>query len=122
MLNWLQQLQHARGKHVVFVGILEKVTDDFNRATGWQLQCEGQRTGRELPGIVDQIITMQFVDFGDGNPIRTFVCTTPNQWGYPAKDRAGRLDQIEEPHLGRLISKLTERKSSPEQKLKAAVE
>ena len=61
MLNWLQQLQHARGKHVVFVGILEKVTDEFNRATGWQLQMEGGKTGRELPGIVDQVITYQFV-------------------------------------------------------------
>ena len=67
---------------------------------------EGGKTGRELPGIVDQIITMQFVDFGDGNPVRAFVCTSPNPWGYPAKDRAGRLDQIEPPHLGKLIAKL----------------
>ena len=106
---------------MVFVAILEKVVDDFNRVTGWQLQMEGQRTGRELPGIVDQIITMQWVDFGDGL-VRTFVCNTPNQWNYPAKDRAGRLDQIEEPHLGRLISKLTERKTLPEQKLNQAAE
>jgi hypothetical protein len=117
MLNWLQQLQHARGKNVIFVGILEKAIDDFNHAT-WQLQMEGQRTGRELPGIVDQIITMQFVDFGDGNLVRAFVCTGPNPWMYPAKDRAGRLDQIEEPHLGRLMTKLTERKISPERRLK----
>ena len=68
---------------------------------------EGQRTSRELPGIVDQIITMQWVDFGDGVPIRAFVCTSPNPWNYPAKDRAGRLDQIEEPHLDKLIEKLT---------------
>jgi hypothetical protein len=39
-------------------------------------------------------------------PIRAFVCTAPNAWGYPAKDRAGRLEQIEEPHLGKLITKL----------------
>ena len=32
MLLWLHQLQHARGKTVVFVGILEKVVDEFNRA------------------------------------------------------------------------------------------
>ena len=89
---------------------------------------EGSKTGRELPGIVDQIITMQFVDFGDGNPVRALVCTSPNPWGYPAKDRAGRLEQIEEPHLGKLIAKLIgpgERKPftiSPEQTLKAAKE
>jgi AAA domain len=105
MIAWLNQLQHARGLNVIFVAILEKVTDDFNVAT-WQMQMEGAKTSRELPGIVDQIITMQFVDFGDGKPIRAFVCTSPNEWNYPAKDRAGRLELIEEPHLGKLIAKL----------------
>jgi hypothetical protein len=122
MIAWLNQLQHARGMHVVFVGILEKVVDDFHVAN-WQLQMEGAKTSRELPGIVDQVITMQFVDFGDGKPTRAFVCTSPNPWGYPAKDRAGRLEQIEQPHLGKLIAKLVgpgERKPfivSPEQEL-----
>jgi AAA domain len=105
MIAWLNQLQHARALNVIFVGILEKVVDDFNVAT-WQLQMEGGKTSRELPGIVDEIVTMQVVDFGDGNPVRVFVCTSPNPWGFPAKDRAGRLEQIEEPHLGKLIAKL----------------
>jgi hypothetical protein len=81
MIAWLNQLQHARDK--------------------------SGKTGRELPGIVDQVITMQFVDFGDGAPARAFVCTSPNQWQWPAKDRSGRLEQIEKPHLGELITKLT---------------
>jgi len=50
---------------------------------------------------------MNWIDFGDGTPQRAFVCTSPNQWGWPAKDRSGRLEQIEKPHLGELISKLT---------------
>jgi AAA domain len=123
MIALLNQLQHARGMNVIFVGILEKVVDDFNVAS-WQLQCEGGKTSRELPGIVDQIVTMQFIDFGDGNPVRAFVCTSPNPWGFPAKDRAGRLEQIEEPHLGKLVAKLIgpgDRKpftTSPEQRSK----
>ena len=59
---------------------------------------------------------MQFVDFGDGTPTRAFVCTSPNKWLYPAKDRSGKLEQIEEPHLGKLIEKLTG-KRQPEQVL-----
>jgi hypothetical protein len=91
----------------VFVGILERVIDEFNRGE-WQLQAEGSKTSRELPGIVDQILTFQFLDFGDGKPpMRGFVCTSPNAWAYPAKDRSGRLDQIEHPDLGKLLSKLT---------------
>jgi hypothetical protein len=105
MISWLQHLQHARGKNVIFVAILERATDEFN-VTTWQPQMEGSRAGRELPGIVDQIITMQWVVFGDSAPTRAFVCTSPNPWGYPAKDRAGRLEQIEEPHLGKLVTKL----------------
>ena len=105
MLLWLHQLQHAREKNVVFVGILERTTDEFNHHE-FALQMEGAKTGRELPGIVDQIITMNWIDFGDGKPTRAFVCTSPNPWNYPAKDRAGRLEQIEKPHLGELIAKL----------------
>jgi hypothetical protein len=106
MLMWLHQLQHVREKNVVFVGILERVVDEFNRAT-YQLQMEGAKVPREISGIVDEVITYQWTDFGDNKPTRAFICTSPNPWGYPAKDRSGRLEQIEEPHLGKLIAKLT---------------
>ena len=106
MIGWLMQLQQARGINVVFLGVLETVTDDFNR-TEHRLQMEGARTGRELPAIIDQVITYTWVDFGDGALARSFVCTSPNTWNYPAKDRSGRLDQFEPPDLGRLLTKLT---------------
>jgi hypothetical protein len=112
MIATLNQLQHARGKTVVFVAILERQTDDFNTPL-WGIQLEGVKAARELPGIVDEVITMQWVDFGDHKPTRAFVCTGDNPWGFPAKDRSGRLDQIEEPHLGKLLAKLT---SSPQEK------
>ena len=103
MLMWLDELQHARGKHVVFVGILEKLTDEFNRNLGYQVQMEGAKVPREIGGIVDEIIIMDWIDFGDGRPTRAFVCTSPNRWNYPAKDRSGRLDQVEQPHLDKLL-------------------
>ena len=106
MVGWLNQLQHARGRNVCFVAVLEKNVDDFNIAT-WQPQIEGGKTGRELPAIVDEIISMTWVDFGDRKPVRAFVCTNPNVWNYPAKDRSGRLEQFEPPNLGALIEKLT---------------
>ena len=106
MLGWLNQLQHTRERTVVLVAVLEKHTDELNISI-WQPQIEGAKTGRELPAIVDEIITMQWVDFGDRKPVRAFVCTNPNPWGYPAKDRSGRLEQFEPPNLGALIGKLT---------------
>jgi len=106
MLGWLGQLQHMRERAVVLVAVLEKHVDELNIAT-WQPQIEGTKTGRELPAIVDEIVTMQWIDFGDRKPVRAFVCTNPNPWSFPAKDRSGRLDQLEPPNLGALIEKLT---------------
>jgi hypothetical protein len=108
MIGLLNQFQHTRGCTVVFVCVLEKNIDEANTAS-WQLQIEGAKTGRELPAIVDQIVTMQWINFGDGKPAaRAFCCTNPNPWGYPAKDRSGKLDQIEPPNLGALLAKLAE--------------
>ena len=42
---------------MIFVGVLEKVTDEFN-VVSWQPQMEGSKAGRELPSIVDQLISL----------------------------------------------------------------
>jgi len=105
MIGWLTHLQHARGKNIWFVGILDEKMDDFNRRF-FQPQIEGSKTGLELPGIVDQVITMAELKADDETPYRAFVCHTLNPFGFPAKDRSGRLDMVEEPHLGRLMEKI----------------
>ena len=107
MMAWLTHLQHIRDKNVIFVGILDSKVDDYNR-TNYDLQIEGSKTGRELPGIVDEVITMAIMPGNeDTPPYRAFVCHTLNEWGYPAKDRSGNLDLIEEPNLGKLLNKIS---------------
>ena len=105
-LAWLMHIQQARDVNVIFLGVLETITDDFNR-TEHRLQFEGTRTGRELPAVFDEVITYHWVDYGDGALARSFICTSPNRWNYPAKDRSGRLEQFEPPDLGKLLNKLT---------------
>ena len=109
MIGWLTHLQHTRSKNVWFVGILNEALDDFNRRV-FTLQVDGSKTGLELPGIVDEVVTLAEVKAqnpdGSASSYRAFVCHTLNQWGYPAKDRSGRLDAIEEPDLGRLMRKI----------------
>lgn len=90
MIAWLTHLQHARGRNVIFVGILDERTDDFNRKV-FVPQIDGSKTGQELPGIVDQVITMAEVKDEAGASHRALVCQTINPWGFPAKDRSGRL-------------------------------
>ena len=117
MMSWLTHLQHTRHKNIWFVGILEQKTDDYNRRY-YQPQIEGSKTSLELPGIVDEVITLTDLlgTIKDKNgkeqekPYRAFICQTLNPYGYPAKDRSGQLDEIEEPHLGKLMDKLTKGK------------
>ena len=105
MIAWLTHLQHTRGKNIIFVGILDEKIDDFNRKV-YVPQIDGSKTGLELPGIVDEVLTLTAIKDESGQLRRALVCQTLNQWGYPAKDRSGRLDLIEEPHLGRLFAKI----------------
>ena len=120
VIGLLKHLQHAPGKTVIFVGILERVVDDMNRVT-WQPQMEGGKVGRELPGIVDQVMTLGLFTPETGadgatawrhdperGTERRFVCRAGNPFGLPAKDRSGRLDVTEPPDLGRLLAKINQ--------------
>lgn len=109
MINWLIHLQHARSKNIWLVGILDEKLDDFGRRF-YTPQIEGSKTGLELPGIVDQVITMAEIsddkNHSDNMPYRAFITHTINPYGFPAKDRSGRLAMIEEPNLGKLMEKI----------------
>lgn len=98
---------------MIFVGVLEKVTDDFGTVS-WQPQMEGSKAGRELPGIVDQVVSMHlFARDAEGGWVldetatdRRLVCKSGNPWRLPAKDRSGRLDLTEPPDLGALLARI----------------
>ncbi len=105
MSGWLNQFQHIPDKDVIFVGLLDQKSDDFNR-TSWIPQIEGTKTTTELPGIVDEVISMVPIKGESGNLERKFVCHTLNANMYPAKDRSGCLNEIEEAHLGKLLAKI----------------
>jgi hypothetical protein len=42
----------------------------------------------------------------EGKKSRAFYCTQDNGMGFPAKDRSGRLSELEAPDLGALIHKI----------------
>ncbi len=105
VVTWATQMQKARAKNVVFVCLLDEIKDDFGRLT-YGLQTEGQKIGRELPGIVDEVLTLTVMRPDDGPSYRAFVTNADNEWSFPAKDRSGRLDPLERPHLGQLLAKL----------------
>jgi hypothetical protein len=105
MIGWLTHLQHTPRKNIWLVGLLDKKLDDFGKPY-FALQVEGSKTGLELPGIVDEVITLTEIRPKEGKSFRAFVATTINDFGFPAKDRSGRLLMLEPAHLGRLMAKI----------------
>ena len=69
-------------------------------------RCSSRRSRRktslELPGIVDEVVTL--AEIGPRRQHRAFVTHTVNPYGFPAKDRSGRLTRWSR-HLGALIAK-----------------
>ena len=63
------QLKHTPDKNLIFVGLLDKITDDYGRSE-WKAQVEGGKTKLELAGIFDQIISM--VDLTTASGERAF--------------------------------------------------
>lgn len=112
-ISLLKHLQHAPGRTVISVGILERVVDEFGRET-FQPQMEGGKVARELPGIVDQVMTLSLFDPNGetwrhnvtSGMTRRLVCRSGNTWSLPAKDRSGQLDPTEPPDLMTVLNKV----------------
>lgn len=104
LICWVTQLQHTP-KNVILVGILEQHEDELKRKI-WEPQIEGAKTGRELPGIFDLVMTLQNFEAEDKTQYRAFVTQQQNPWGYPAKDRSGTLELQEPANLGKVLEKI----------------
>ena len=49
-------------------------------------QIDGAKTGLELPGIVDEVLTMtEIQDDERHSSYRAFVCQTLNPWSFPPR-------------------------------------
>lgn len=113
MVTWLTTIQHTPKKSTVVSVILDRQLDDFGRLS-FSLQIDGSKTGNELPGIFDEVLTLGLFKIDNGQPAldfqkgteRAFVCHLTNGYGVPAKDRSGKLDLFEPPNLGALIEKI----------------
>ena len=55
--------------------------------------------------MLDEVITLSSIKDENGGSYRAFVTRADNPYGFPSKDRSGRLDALEAPDLGQLINK-----------------
>lgn len=104
MVKWLTTIQHIQDKSTIVLCILNTEIDDLRRVT-YSLQIDGGKAAKELPGIFDNVMTLASFETEEKVEYRALVCQNPNQWGYPAKDRSGKLDLLEPPDLTHIINK-----------------
>lgn len=116
----VRHMQHCVGKNIVWVGKLEKIIDDKTKIETWEPMLEGRQIAKNLPYVVDQIVTLAFFNHspaigytfapdGASAEHRMFVCRRNNPWGLPAKERTqGNIEMLEPPDLGKLLEKINQ--------------
>jgi hypothetical protein len=113
MVQWIRHMQRVSNKNLIMCCIFESKTDDYQRLS-WDLQTEGAGTARELPGIVDAVIMLDF-NYGENGEIlkyenselqRVFRTNRDNPYGYAFKSRGGRLNPIEPANIAIIIKKM----------------
>ena len=108
-VSLLKHMQRTPGVDIIFVGLLDRREDEAHRIV-FVPQMMGGMTARELPGIVDHVISMVRMDFPDAvTPVfnwengehRVFVCRKGQPVGASGQDPMRRICR----HAGRAASR-----------------
>jgi hypothetical protein len=92
------------GKHVYMAAKMESIRDDLTSTTKYSASMPGAKLGNKLPYFFDFVFRLGIGQAADGTKYR-FLQTSPDLQ-FEAKDRSGKLDAMEYPHLGNVISKV----------------
>lgn len=89
ILNMIRQFRDIRTHNVVFLAKLDKVKDEVTGSIAFGPMFPGQKLTKEVPYLFDEVLSLE--QDQEGN--RYFRCQ--KDWQYDAKDRSGRLNDIE---------------------------
>lgn len=89
----------------------QDVYDDEGNAASTEFipGFEGQKMNNEFPYLIGDIYCM-VAEFDDQGEEKRMLRTRTGDTAFYAKNRRGLLDELEEPHIGRIIWKLTRKK------------
>jgi phage nucleotide-binding protein len=89
-------------KFVYFSAKLEKSQDEMGRLL-YSPSMPGNKTGQALPYFFDEVLALR-CEPSDEGVVRALLCQPDGMW--QAKDRSGKLETWEEPHLGKILEKI----------------
>jgi hypothetical protein len=104
-LDMVEQLMDG-DKHVVFLCGTTRIEDSTTGATMYAPSFEGKGFSEKFVYELPHILYMEdFIEESDGSVYKVLRCHQ-GATDKRCKNRGGVLNEIEEPHLGRLITKL----------------
>lgn len=96
-------------RHVYFSAKLTRIEDEYTGIAGFRPAMPGKSLTNGLPFFFDEVMPLRIGVAEDESKFR-YLQTSPDLQ-YVSKDRSGKLEEMEEPDLGKLFKKiLAERK------------
>jgi len=100
----IRQFRDLPGYHVYMSAQMEKVKDETTGAVLNGPAMPGSKLGQRLPYFPDMVFKLDIE--GMGTQSYRLLRTQPD-FANEAKDRSGLLNPVEEPHIGKIIAKVT---------------
>jgi hypothetical protein len=91
------------GKHVYMAAKMEPMKDEMSGVVKYGPSMPGAKLGPKLPYFFDFVFRLGLNKDGQGKEYRYLQTSADIQ--HEAKDRSGKLEAIEYPHLGSVITK-----------------
>lgn len=103
MSDIIRSFRDLPGRNVYFSAKCEKSQDETGRML-YAPSMPGNKTGQQLPYFFDEVLALRIEKDSEGNTQRALMCDSDGLW--QAKDRSGKLEAWEAPHLGAVIDKI----------------
>lgn len=104
MTKLVKEFRDLQGYHVYMSAKQERLKNEATGVVLNQPMMPGQKLGQAMPYFPDLVMQLD-IDGPIGDTYR--LLRTQPDFMNDAKDRSGVLDPIEEPHLGKIIAKIT---------------
>lgn len=104
-LEYFRKFRDLNLYHCYMSAQQEQRADGADGIARYTVSMPGKQVGPKVPYMFDEVFHLGISKTQDGRKFR--YLRTDQDLQYVAKDRSGRLDELEEPHLGKIIAKIT---------------
>lgn len=104
MTDTIKKFRDLPGRHVLIICKEDKVKDEVTGTTLAGPSMPGSKMGPATPYLTDEVFYLGIGSNPDGSSFR-YLRTQPD-FSHNAKDRSGSLNELEIPHIGRIINKI----------------